>query len=528
MEILELGRKPISEESPAGSDVTYEPDYEALQQEIDKLSIATAATGEVDWKKVQNLCSGILANQSKNILVAAYLAESLIKNEQFGGIGKGTQVLRDLVENFWDTLYPPKKRKKGRLNALRWWYERVEGFLKEHDPNPLPAAEVNSLKENLQALDELLSEKSDDAPLLRPLIQHVDRLPVQKAEEDEAEPPASEPEAEAPEQENQQEEPRPQKASPGPAPVQADRLESDKDANKLLGVCLDSLAKIANFYFEKDLSRPLPFVLNRLKTWMDVDQLPMVQEENRTPLPPPEPLIKSGLEGQLSSRDYESVVQSSESRLREFIFWLDLNRYCAQALEALGGKHVKAYEAVCRETAGFVQRLPGVEKLCFSDGTPLADSETRAWLKTLIAADNEEEGDTVQGDGFRQEVKDLEKEALALQKEKKKPQAVGLFQERLQRSVSKREALFFRIALCRFLLNMGKPGLAEPHLEELLAEIGQHELESWEPELAVRAMQVAYQGFQEKNEPEMEQRAKEVLNRISRINPVAAMRMAEQ
>ena len=38
MELSELGRNPISEQEPAGKDVRYEPDFEALSQEVEKLS----------------------------------------------------------------------------------------------------------------------------------------------------------------------------------------------------------------------------------------------------------------------------------------------------------------------------------------------------------------------------------------------------------------------------------------------------------------------------------------------------------
>ena len=41
--------------------------------------------------------------------------------------------------------------------------------------------------------------------------------------------------------------------------------------------------------------------------------------------------------------------------------------------------------AVIDEVLAFVKRLPGVEQLTFSDGTPFADEATKAWLATCQA-----------------------------------------------------------------------------------------------------------------------------------------------
>ena len=70
MEIVELGNTPISTDLPSGEDVRYEPEYEALQSEIDKLSSPTSQ-GATDWDKVVGLATTILAEKSKDLLVAS-------------------------------------------------------------------------------------------------------------------------------------------------------------------------------------------------------------------------------------------------------------------------------------------------------------------------------------------------------------------------------------------------------------------------------------------------------------------------
>ena len=121
MDILELGRKPINESNPVGDDVRYEPEFEQLQQEIDKLSIASASGEGIDWNYVVKLASLILSEKSKNLQAATYLAAALVETEGVSGLLQGVTVLSDLVSTYWDTFYPPKKRMRGRINALKWW-----------------------------------------------------------------------------------------------------------------------------------------------------------------------------------------------------------------------------------------------------------------------------------------------------------------------------------------------------------------------------------------------------------------------
>jgi type VI secretion system protein VasJ len=109
MELLELGKNPISESSPAGEDVRYEPEFEALENEIGKMTSLSATEG-VDWSKVAKLCHEILSDKSKNLMAAIYLCVALLETEGLSGFANGVHVLRELLDNFWDTMFPPKKR----------------------------------------------------------------------------------------------------------------------------------------------------------------------------------------------------------------------------------------------------------------------------------------------------------------------------------------------------------------------------------------------------------------------------------
>ena len=129
MDLLSLGKDPINPDQPAGSDVRYEPEFEKLQAETDKLS-SPSSSGGIDWEKVSDMAALILAEKSKDLLVASFLAVSQVHTRQTEGLAVGVTVMHDLVENFWDTLFPPKKRMRGRLGAIEWWIEKTESALK--------------------------------------------------------------------------------------------------------------------------------------------------------------------------------------------------------------------------------------------------------------------------------------------------------------------------------------------------------------------------------------------------------------
>ncbi len=561
MDISELGKTPISENAPAGEDITYLPEFEELQNEIDKLTVVTAGAGQVDWNRVVELGTMLLSEKSKNLLVTAYMAEALMKTRQFGGFYQGTCVIKDLVENYWDSLYPPKKRKKGRINALKWWYDRAEKFLKNLDAQPQPGEMINEIKQNLTELDGLLAEKIDDAPILRLLVQYVDQIPVEdaggsapesagdktpqteeKVETEEA-PDSKETYDDAGEAKSAEQSALPQEKekqegqnSGAPsvkapsAPIMSGAPESDKEANKALNSSIDVLARLARYYLKKNSANPLAYRLNRICAWLTIDSLPIVQENGKTPLPPPDPALKSALEDQLVSGDYENAVLSAEGRLKEHLFWLDLNRIAAGGLEALGGKYEPALEMVCRETEMFIKRLPGLEDLSFSDGTPFCDKQTKNWLRSISGSGASEAvpaapaaADASEG---RSVYAETEAEAKELVKNKKVVEAVQLFQENLARCGSGRENLLFRTGLCRLLINAGKVELALPHLKELEAVIDARGLEDWEPELALEGLHLIYAGFRDCTRDYLNSRAEEVLDRIAKVSPADAYRLA--
>ena len=74
---------------------------------------------------------------------------------------------------------------------------------------------------------------------------------------------------------------------------------------------------------------------------------------------------------------------------------------------------------------------------------------------------------------------------------------------------------------------MKKTQLALPHLEQVIADIDAFRLEVWEPELALEGLTTAWQAFSSQSDNEQNARAAQLLERMAKVDPVAALRAAK-
>ena len=120
--------RPISDDEPSGPDLEY-----AEVAELDRFSSGTPGTidpstqelvgaEEPNWRKVAEQATEILG-KTKDLRVAAWLTRAELANRGLPGLSDGLKLIATLVENFWETVYPPLDRDEGndpieRLNVL--------------------------------------------------------------------------------------------------------------------------------------------------------------------------------------------------------------------------------------------------------------------------------------------------------------------------------------------------------------------------------------------------------------------------
>ena len=108
---LEALLEPIAGDNPSGENLRYTPVYDDIQEarRADDLLDQGDWQHEVkesDWNAVFSLSVDALTNKTKDLQIAAWLLESLTVIRGFDGVNQGLTIIKEFINNFWDTLYP--------------------------------------------------------------------------------------------------------------------------------------------------------------------------------------------------------------------------------------------------------------------------------------------------------------------------------------------------------------------------------------------------------------------------------------
>jgi type VI secretion system protein ImpA len=129
---LESLMEPIDTTERTGSDPRLVDPKQRYQQVKDARTTArrleretlfdTETNGIINeyWRKVSELSLALLTEQAKDIEVAAWLTEALVRLEGFSGLADGFAIMRQLIENYWPAIYPMEDEEglPGKLAAL--------------------------------------------------------------------------------------------------------------------------------------------------------------------------------------------------------------------------------------------------------------------------------------------------------------------------------------------------------------------------------------------------------------------------
>lgn len=508
MALKDLGKNPISTDQPAGQDVRFDPDFEKVQSEIDKLSSPTLAAA-IDWSLVAKLSQDILAHKSKDFQVGIYLCHALGVTEGLPGLASGVELLRSLLENFWDTMYPPRERPRARRNAVEWWRDRTLTRLASLPRQGWNNENTSHFLDDLNAVDRFLSDQLESAPSLKPLVKAVEDL-LSRGGDDASGSPKETPRS------------TPLKASPA---EHGQKDLANLDGLSLMNQGLDLLARAATAWMNQGEVNPLAFRLNRLVAWLPLQNLPPATQ-GRTALPPPDPQVSATLVQLHRNANWQDLLLAAESRVRQYLFWLDLSYYVVEAAESLGQTII--YQMVTTETLNLVERLSGLEQLAFSDGTPFANDETRIWLAALRKKATPEVPSSVETSALEQEIVAFQKKALERIKKKETGPVFNEIKVKMERAGSGRERLLWEMSFCHLLIQSKTTALLLPFLKEIYQTIADYRTEKWEPGLAFTALVVVLTGLRKlpPNEGvsgDLSKFTEEVVHRLSVLDPARTL-----
>jgi len=511
MNIEELAGSPISAEQPCGSDIRYEPAMEQLATEMEKLNNPTATP--IDWLSVANAAEEILSKQSKDILVASYLGVALLQNNGMQGLDEGLRLLKNMTGMYWEPMFPPIKRMRGRQQAIQWWADRTVEWLKSAGKNEQEKELVESLNQNLQDFDSFLAGVMDEPPSLSDMKGMLAMIPVHVDNAAETQPASSSSATEA----------KAQKTSIAQGLPQGEGITDTDAAEKALKQALGVISKVADFLMDADLSDPRAYRLSRMAAWSSVEATPPATAK-KTMIPPPPKQLRQALETMEENAAWENLLKAAEEHVGEYLFWFDLSGSASTALEQLN--HPEAVSEVEKSTADYVMRLAGIEKLTFSDGTPFASEKTKAWLRKIIDRHTHAAkggiGNSSSGDALHQSITaDLDK-AREMKKSGNAQDALHFLEECIDRSRTAHESMLRRSALVGFLVEIKLQKHALPHLTQLKGEVEHFKLSSWDPQTALEVLASVYMAYKAQDEASYGSDADQTLEQIAGISPAAA------
>lgn len=572
---------PIAGDNPSGANLRYDPVYDQIKEA--RRQDDTGPQGDwqrerkvADYRRVADLAGKALAERSKDLQLAVWLTEAALQREKFSGLQQGLDLLRGLLEQFWDTLYPEIEDDdlEPRVVLLGWVGERLvepvrftpitagglglyhykesrvvgseedaaasetkqadrqkaiaEGKTTLEDFDKDAAATSSAQYEawlaamdgclaSIQTLGALCDEKfGNDAPSFVPLrstieeVRHTANLILQKrpgysagAAEPEPEPEflGSPVAGEAV--------PARRKSSAGLEPEDHDDVAARLNA-------------IAKFLREQDASSPAPYLLLRGYRWGEVRGYSDPPDANL--LVPPPTSTRQAIRRLAGESNWSELIETAETAMAQPCgrAWLDLQRHVVNAAEQSGYAYVAA--AIRSEVRALLVDLPRLPDWEFSDETPVASSETHAWLRELAspAPPSLPPSAAVFDEPAVSASEPAAPDSFILATEAARAgrgnEAIQMLADEIPRQQSGRARFQRKLQLAQICILSGHEMLAQPILEELALSIDQHQLDEWESRQIVAQPLVMLYKLQRD-----EASRQKLYARISRLDPVQAL-----
>ena len=442
---------PIPGDNPSGQDLRYAPVYDKIKEarrEDDDLN-------QGDWQRerkvadhvaVVKLAQEAIATQSKDLQLAAWLAESLIKTKGFAGLFDGLTLCHGLIEKFWDTLYPAIEDGDLELRAmpLDWIGSRLDLPLKgvalckdgynffQHKESRGVIAEdqakskeqkaerEKALKEGklapeifdrsfgetpkafyaeaektldtclgtLKALNELCEGKFGDAApgfgKLRTGLDDVRHLVHGFLQKKREFEPDPVEEAPPPAAEASGE---PAEGAPAAAAGAVPGLDLTYTMKASAeppdrSAAIGNVAAAAQFLRKREPYSPAPYLMLRGLRW---GELRASSDPGVLEAPPTE--IRRQIRAMAMNNRWTDLLEAAEKvmALPCGRAWLDLQRFVVDACVALGSDYNAIAIAIRSELRTLLRDLPELLDAVLTDETTAANPETQTWLRELIA-----------------------------------------------------------------------------------------------------------------------------------------------
>ena len=118
---------PIPGANPGGENLRYAPVFDKIkearrQDDEGPMGDWQRERKVADWSQVIKLASEAIATKSKDIQLAVWLTEAMLQKEGFAGLQGGLTLIKGIIENFWDGMWPELDDGEAEMRAapLDW------------------------------------------------------------------------------------------------------------------------------------------------------------------------------------------------------------------------------------------------------------------------------------------------------------------------------------------------------------------------------------------------------------------------
>jgi type VI secretion system protein ImpA len=99
---------PIPGASPCGESLRWDPVWDELSQfrKTRKDPLDANADKSAEWGKVIDVAIEVLSTRTKDLLIAGWLTEALVRESGFAGFRDGLHLVKGFVDRFWEDVHP--------------------------------------------------------------------------------------------------------------------------------------------------------------------------------------------------------------------------------------------------------------------------------------------------------------------------------------------------------------------------------------------------------------------------------------
>ena len=354
---------PIDAQTPAGLFDVEDETYQAIDQEMVKLGGLQESS--IDWVYIEEASRQYLGQQCKHLRIAAHLSVAWLRSRSWAHWGFALALQAGLIEGYWENSYPKPGPKGflGKRKLVALMLNRLIEALPRLDRFTYSPAHAAAAQDALQQLQRQQAAAQLDEAVLgelkRVLGKHIELangVGEPATAKGNAKGTKSAPLAEV-------------IATPMPRISLGNERESRR--------AVLTMAELIN---QQDPYDPTGYQLRRFGLWAHIQTAPQTRQGNRTELMAvpqdiagdyEEAIAGTGIDAALLLRIEKSVTASP--------YWIRGSFLAATAATRLAMGEVA--EAIRAATARFVQRMPALQQLCFSDGRVFVDDQCLAWLK---------------------------------------------------------------------------------------------------------------------------------------------------